>query len=298
MIYTNYYNLPKSLTDVIDNITYDITLNDPNRFSATSLIQTPRIRQLTIRHWNEIEDDYSNHIWQITGNAFHYILAKTKKENRQIEQKIEIKLDDYLIVNKPDLYDEETKTIEDWKVTSVFAVKSVKKDWEQQLNCYDWSLEKIGFKPEKMVINAILRDWSETEFKRYKKDYPPIPFKQIEIPIWTFEQQNQFILDRISIHKIAEKLNDKELPLCSPEERWATEEKWAVYKNKNIRATKLLDSETKAKRYTNKCNKNVKNDKFYYKKREGLDLRCIKYCTCNHFCSYYLSKYSHNEKTT
>lgn len=290
MHYTNTYNLPKSFTDVIDKLTYNITLYDQNRYSATTLIQPPRIRQLTLRHWNEIEDDYANHIWRVAGSAYHFILAKTKQDNRLIEEKIEHKIDDSILVTKPDLYDNDTQSVEDYKFTTVWAVKGIKREWEEQLNIYDWSLEKSGFKILHNYINAILRDWSEAELKQYGGDYPPIPFKRIEVPLWSLEKQEEFVKTRLALHKKYETLSDLELPICSPEERWATENVWAIYKNTNKKATKLLPTESRAKAYLSHIKQNKEN--FSIKKREGIDNRCIKYCSCNKFCSYYKEKYA------
>lgn len=54
------------------------------------------------------------------------------------------------ISGQMDLYDVEKRTIQDWKVTSVWSVKdeSYKSDWEKQLNIYRWLAKKTGWRPK------------------------------------------------------------------------------------------------------------------------------------------------------
>ncbi len=289
MKYTNKYNLPQALVDVIVGHTYDLSTSDPTRLSITKLNDAPRIRLLEIRHWNQLEEDVSEHIWRIVGNAYHYILAKTDPTHRLIEEKLEETLHGMLIVGKLDIYDSPTKSIDDWKVTSVWAMKFPKPDWERQLNCYAWLLHKLGFVVEKININAMLRDWSKTELMRYGGDYPLIPFKRLNVKLWSFEEQQKYMEERVLLHQGVMNLPDAELPLCSREERWAEDAKWAVYKNANKTALRVLGSEAEAKKYILELGET--KDKLIIKERPGCDKRCMEYCGVNKFCDYYQKTY-------
>lgn len=284
MRYTNHYRLPGALEEVVKGSTYDPS-NKPNRIGITTLINPIRISQLTVRHWKSLSEDISDHIWRIMGNSVHAVLSNVKKDNRLIEKKIEIEIDGIIIVGKIDLYDCSLKSLSDWKITSTWSVKEIKEEYITQLNCYSFLLRKTGFPVEKAYINAILKDWSQMQFKRYGGDYPPIPFKQLEIPLWSLEQQEQYIKERIALYKESLKLEDKDLPLCSEEERWRTPEKWAIYKNRNKTATRLLDTEEKAMRYIVEIG--VTKDRYRIEKREGQNNRCSKYCIVKNFCNYY-----------
>jgi len=292
MKYTNKYNLPQSLVDVILGKTFDLTQADPNRIGVTTLINPPRQRLLTVKHWHELEEDVSNHIWRITGNAYHYILAKTNERNRLIEKKIIRIVDGITIVGKLDIYD--TGLIEDYKITSVWGIKlGNKKDWEEQLNCYAWLLRKSGFAVTGAFVNAILRDWSKSELKRYGKDYPPIPFARVKIKLWSFQKQEQFIRNRIAIYKAAKDLPEEKLPVCSPEERWSKEAKWAVYKGNNKTASRVLDTPKQAKGWI----KDQKESQTYkVTKRPAIDTKCMEYCLVNKFCSYWKKNYGIKQK--
>jgi len=226
---TNEFQLPQSFVDVIHNITYDKTTDDLNRIGITTLISPPRIRLLSTRHWKHLEEDVSDSLWRILGSAVHYVLAKTDSSNRLVEEKLIEVVNGITIVAKPDLYEAKEKSISDYKITSVWAVKGdAKKDWIEQLNCYAWILRKAGFPIETAYIHAILRDWRKSEMKRYKT-YPPIPFFSIQIDLWSFEAQQQFIESRVALYKSVLELGDTELPLCSQEERWDNDKRCQEY---------------------------------------------------------------------
>jgi len=296
MKYTNKFNLPPSLVDAIIGQTYDPSDGDPKRIGITTLIGSPRVRLLTTRHWKELEEDVADHIWRITGSAYHYILAKIDEKNRMIEEKFIEKVDDYTIVGKLDNYEHLTHTIEDYKVTSVWAVKlGVKEDWIEQLNCYAWLLRKAGHEVKDMFINAILRDWRRGEQKKYD-DYPPIPFMRLKIKLWTFEEQEAFVKERVALYKEAQAIeNDNELPLCSAKERWAKDDTYAVMKNSNKTATRVLECAKKADEYieyiTGVDKKKGQTHSYKVVKRDGGDLRCTDYCLVAQKCSYYKEKY-------
>ena len=293
MIYTNQFNMPDAFIRVIDSLTRDLSESDPNRIGITTLINPPRIRVLTVRHFKELQEDYSNHIWRVLGNAIHYVLLNTENHQNLVEQKIEEVIDGITVVAKPDLYEDKDKSVSDWKVTSVWSVKfKDRQDWADQLNPYAWFLNRAGFPVEKLYINAILKDWRRSESLKYD-DYPKIPFVRIEIPLWTSEQQEKFIKDRIKEYKIAINLADDELPLCTPKERWKKEDEWAVYKNINKTATRVLDTEEEAEKYILEIGKT--KDKYRIQKRTGTDVRCENYCIVKNHCQYYKENYENKK---
>lgn len=293
MQYKNKYGMPEAFVRVIDSLTRDLSESDPKRIGITTLINPPRIRVLSVRHWNELEEDYSDHIWRVLGNAIHYVLLNTENHQNLVEQKIEEVINGVTVVAKPDLYEDKDKSIQDWKVTSVWSIKFKDRlDWEEQLNPYAWFLNRAGFPVEKLYINAILKDWRKSEAKKYD-DYPKIPFVRVEVPLWIMKQQEEFIKYRIKEYLTALALADDELPVCTDKERWKREDVYAIYKNANKTATKLLDTEEDAKKYILELGKT--KDLYRIEKREGSDLRCTDYCLCNKFCSYYKEKYEVGE---
>jgi len=291
MKYTNKYGLPQSLVDVIIGGNYDLSKTDLDRIGITTLIDPPRPYLLKVRHWNELEEDVSNHIWRIGGSAYHYILAKTSQEDRLIETKLEEVVDGITIVGKLDLYDKILKSIEDYKLTSIWAVKfGNPEDYEPQLNSYSWLLRKKGYPTEKAFINALLKDWRRGESLKYD-DYPPIPFKRIEVKLWMIEEQEQYVKDRVVGYKKARELTDEELPLCTPEERWAKPDTFAIMKNQNKSATRVLETSKEADSYLKYITSKDKRNSYRIEKREGGDDKCKGYCLACTVCGYWKANY-------
>jgi hypothetical protein len=232
MKFTNEYQLPQSFEEAVINTTYDISKKDATQISVTTLINPPRISLLKRRHWDEITEDVSDSLWRILGSAVHYVMQQVDPTNRFIEEKVKEPIEGYTITGRPDSYDAKDKSVDDYKVTSVWAVKADKKEWAEQLNCYAWFFRKLGFPVEKLRIYAILRDWSRGQYKQAvakNKDYPDIPFKVIDIDLWSFEEQEKYIKDRIALYKSCQDLADDKLPVCTEEDRWKDDRRCKDY---------------------------------------------------------------------
>jgi len=215
--YSNTHNLPAHVVEAIVKNTYDVARDDSSIISMTQLINPPRIRSLSVRHWAELEEDVADNLWRLFGNTIHAVMERIDQHNRFIEERLKEPIMGITVVGRPDLYEDEV--INDYKFTSVWAVNKEKIEWVNQINGYAWFFRKMGFKVEKGFINAFLRDWRKSEAKKYKS-YPKIPFKLLPIEIWDFKTQDEYIHDRIAEHVNADKETDKNLPLCTPEERW------------------------------------------------------------------------------
>lgn len=295
MQYTNKYNLPKGIVEALIKNTYDLSKTDTNKISVTTLASSPRQRQLTVRHWNEIEEDASENLWKLFGSAVHDVLERISPEDRLKEERLEEDILGLTVSGKLDLYEKTEKAIEDYKITSVWSVKQEdKKEWMNQVNSYAWLLRKKGFEVEKAYINAILRDWRKSEALKYN-DYPPIAYKKVDVELWDFDKQQQYIEERVKLHKSVFETGDSKLPLCTDDERWKTQDKYAVYRNKNKTASRVLDSEQEAEIWIEEAtikdeSRNYKN-KYSIVKRESTDNKCAGYCSCKLFCDYWQERY-------
>lgn len=285
MRYTNKHNLPSSIVEAIKKQTYDLKEGSRTTISVSALNMPPRIRQLQLRHSDELTVDVSDHLWMLMGSAVHEVLSRIGKENRIIEERMTEPVQGIKITGKPDIYDKLLQSIEDYKITSVWAVQNLKTEWEQQLNCYAWFLRKLGYTVKIAAINAILRDWNRNG-ARWNPDYPAIPFKRLPVTVWSFKKQESYIKGRLQLHLQQSKKTDENLLLCTPEERWATSERFAVIKARNKRATKLFDTHKEAKTF-----QNTVDGGSIIERRPGQDLRCQSYCPVNKFCDYYRRTY-------
>jgi hypothetical protein len=121
----------------------------------------------------------------------------------------------------------EEKMLTDYKCTSVYAIGTDKPEWEEQLNLYAWLWRKHGHEIERLRILTILRDWRRSEADK-KFDYPQAPVVSIDIPLWGFVRQSDFVAQRVELHQEAMANPDGDLPECSDEDRW-------LRRGKNIR---------------------------------------------------------------
>jgi len=289
MRYTNVHHLSKEIVSAITNDDYDHPTDDKT-IPCSQLIAPPRITILRKRHEDKLVKDVSEEIWSLLGTAVHYILSKQTSDNVTIEQRLIWPINGYRVTGKPDLYNHDTETLEDYKITSVYKVifgqKEGYKDWTEQLNVYAWLLRKNGLEVRCSSITAILRDWNLRDSKR-NADYPEIQIVKIPIEIWSEKAQEEFISQKLETLKYSKDNTDEDLPLCTAEERWASPTSWAIKKDGRKIAVRVFNSVNEAEAYL-VSSKEFENHTIEV--REGEDRRCANYCPVNQFCSYYQSK--------
>jgi hypothetical protein len=278
---TNKYNLPQTFVNVLNRPTYT---KGKAHLSATEIINSPRIVQLKKIHWDNLEEDVADKVWAIFGTAIHAVLELGKDDHHIIEQRLHANVDGWDISGAIDLQrvEDDGIIVADYKTTGAWAVMNEKSDWEQQLNIYAWLVEKVKKVPVKKVeIIAIIRDWSRRD-AQVKEGYPEAPIKVIDVPLWTFEQRENFIKERIQLHSnalFAAETSD-DLPECSPSEMWEKPAFWAVRKIGNKRATTVLDTEDKALAKIEELGKG-----YEIEFRPGERTRCANFCQVRDFCS-------------
>jgi len=287
---TNKFNLPQTFVNVIDRPTYS---KGKAHISATEIINSPRIVQLKKKYWNEIEQDASEMVWSLFGSAVHNILEHGKDDHHIVEERIHLQFEGWHISGAIDLQEVEpngTTTISDYKVTGAWAVMNEKDDWHRQLNIYAWLVEKAkNVKVGKLQIIAIIRDWSARDAAT-KEGYPPSPVATIDIPLWTFEEREEFITKRIYDHGTAlfEMETDGDLPNCTAEDMWEKKTSYALKKDGNVRAKSVHESQEEADKALAKAEESAKKgDKFVIEIRQGERTRCKNYCQVSPFCNQY-----------
>lgn len=289
MIITNKQNLPQAFVDMAQR-DYEVA---PGEYRVTSLLKGTRETILERRHYNEIEQDVSDMIWLLFGTAVHSVLERYDEAGHELkEERLKIPFGDYTLSGQFDLYNSRTKTVTDYKTCSIWkAIFADYEDWRKQLLIYAYMLNSIGFPVEKGEIIAIMKDHSKAQAGR-KVDYPEFPVKRLTF-CFTEEDYNDIeAWLRLKFAEIskAEKLPDDQLPVCTPEERFNSGDKFAVMKKNRKRAMRVLDSMEEAEEWK----KNNGGD--YIEVRPGEDKKCADYCSVNKFCSYYQQKMA-KEKT-
>lgn len=278
---TNKYGLPETFMNILARPTYN---KGGAHLSVTEIISSPRIVQLKRRHWDDLEEDVSDKLFAMLGTAMHNMLEHGKADNHIIEQRLHANVEGWDISGAIDLQivEPDGVVVQDYKTTGSWAVMNPKTDWEQQLNIYAYLVERVKSTPVKAVqVTAIIRDHNKRDAKN-KEGYPKAPFKVIDIPLWTYEQRENFIKERIRLHSnahFAAETNDA-LPFCTPEEMWEKATSYAVRKVGNKRATAVCDTQDQAEAKVEELGKG-----YEIEVRPGERTRCAEYCQVRDFCS-------------
>ncbi len=280
MIITNNLNLPQPLVDMAQS-EYKLK---PNEYRVTSLLKGIRETILERRHQDEIEQDVSDMIWLLFGTAVHNVLENHQEGDQEIkEARLKVPIGDYILSGQFDLYNADTKTITDYKTCSIWkVVYGDYSDWRRQLLIYSYMLQSIGFPVEKAEIIALMKDHSKSQAK-IKADYPKQPVRKITFTFTEkdFAEIESWLHQRFEQIAKAEKLPDDELPLCTPEERFNSGDKYAVMKKGRKTALRVLDSREDAENWM------ATNGGDYIEVRKGEDKKCQDYCSACEFCDYY-----------
>lgn len=281
MIVNNSMELPQAFINALNLEKH----NEKGCYSATTLLKGACETILADRHFDEIEIDVADCVWQIWGTAVHLIFEK-QKDNSFKEEFFSVDVSNSKVTGRVDSYDMENETIVDWKTASVWKVQFKDfSDWEKQGLIYAWLLKKNGLNVKKCRFIALLKDHSKSK-ARFDASYPQSPVFVFEFNVTEKDLQliGEFIEAKIKALEIAETLQDENLEPCSSEERWTTESKYAVMKKGRKTALKLCDTKEEAEQY--------KKDKGgdFIEFRQGESRKCLDgYCSCRNFCPFYKS---------
>ena len=265
---TNNYHLPEPIVNAVAR-NYK---PQEKRISVTSLIGSPRVYRLTQKHWDDIEIEVMDNSQALPGIALHKFLSGKAKEGA--EEKLEIEIDGWTIVGRTDLFQEGVLT--DYKMTSVFSfMLGEKKEWERQLNAYAWLLRKHDREVKKVQVVAFLRDWMRTKVNS-EKDYPPHIWHTVDVPLWSLEKQEEYVLGRLNLFRSEEEY------FCTKEERWERPASWAVKRDGMKKATRVLTSESEARMIATSLGLG-----YSVEFRKGVNTKCASYCNVAPFCTQY-----------
>ena len=283
MIITNEFGLPETFVNIMKRPTYS---KGGANLSVTEMINSPQIVQLRKTHDEEITIDVSDNVFSMFGSAMHLLLEHGKSPNHILEERLHSEVDGWSISGAIDLQviEEDGIVINDYKKVGVWATMNEKPEWEQQLNIYAWLVEKVKKTPvKKVAIVAIIKDFNKRESK-IKEGYPKAQIITIDIPLWPYEERENFIKARIRLHSdayMAAQMGE-DLPICTSVEMWEKETTFAVKKVGNKRATVVCASQEQADQKVTELGKG-----YEIEIRKGERTRCADYCLVNKFCNQY-----------
>jgi len=282
MKFTNTNNLPQEIVNAIIKDRYTDENEEPSDYSATSLISPVQQTILKKRYPdNHIIRDVTDYYWAFIGSIAHTVLEEAWRESMGsiVERRIYAEVDNTTISGKIDCY--HNGEIRDYKSTKAYKIiKGDYSDWEKQLNIYAYLCSKNGLSVERLRIYAFLLDWKKHEI--HKNKYPKCPIVEIPLRLWSQEEQEQYIQNRIMKLKCAETLSDDKLAEiypCSENEMWQDVKDYCIKKAGAQRATKVFETEEEAAKYL----KELSAD-YFIEKRLTKKTRCLEYCQVSHIC--------------
>ena len=251
----------------------------PHRYSVTELLKPVREIALARLHPDECERDVADAIPALLGTAVHKIL-ESMSEGKRAEVPVCAEIGGIEVSGRIDLVDGDA--IVDWKTSTVAkARKGDCSDWLRQCKAYAYLLfRQTGEICRKIRIYAILKDWSKAAAAR-QSGYPQSPVWAIEAEIRDsdYDEAERALREKAEAAEAA--IASGTLPECSPEERWDTGDKWALYKKEgDKRAAAVVDSEEEAQA----ANAERFGGKGSLERRPGESTKCLYYCECAAIC--------------
>lgn len=279
MNYTNELGLPAPLAAALTKDSYS---RGDASYSATGLLRPPRMAALFDDPNNIMFRDVSQNLWTLFGTAVHSILEDSKHPDFITEERLYCSVSGIKLSGAIDVQHVQpdgTRILQDYKTRKAYGVMNNDSD-EKQLNIYAYIAHKNGIEVSGLQIINFVKDWSKHEAAR-KPDYPSQDIFIQDIPLWPIEQTEAFVMERIAAHEEARAGN---LPDCTNEERWLRDDKFAVMKEKRVRAVRVFDSQEEAETFI-AAQKDA--DKHTIDHRRGQPLRCEQFCDVSDYCDQF-----------
>lgn len=237
MIITNKNNHDELILKLI---TEDQNRYDPgdSDITCTKIIDSPRVVELTRQNKDRIIKDVEDLGPIFFGNAIHYY-AETLMMNVPgaiTEERYFGEFMGWVISGSADLMWRTTDTLYDYKVTTKGQINSSDRiaKWTAQENINRW------LNPNKDSIKHL-------KILAFAKDAYTVRgdawFVFIDLPIWTDEEVETYLTERITLHQAAREA----LPPC--EDKWTSPEVFAVMRGTAKRAVKLCNTLEEANQY-------------------------------------------------
>jgi hypothetical protein len=305
---TNDFNLPEVFVKLAERNTYSRGKSDR---SITQLIDSPRKVNLSIRYKDSTKQDVSDMIWPLLGTVIHEILehaGEALDDRYMVEERIFHKFTSvhtvgtWTVSGAVDLQiqqDDGTIEIQDYKFTSVYSVMNEKQEWVNQLNAYGWLIRHAkGVQVSSMKIIGILKDWRDSQVGK-QDGYPPAAVATVDIPVWSNEEQDRYMEECISAHMQAAfhaAMDEDMLAPCTDEQRWMRPTTYAVMKNKNKRAHKVMENREEALALAEELTD--ERNTYRVEERIGEPIRCLRFCDAAENCAQHKESSSMRQART
>lgn len=209
------------------------------------------------------------------GQAMHTILERGGVVG-QSEERLYADIGGMRVSGQFDYIDDEG-LLWDWKFVSVWEVMNgVKENRVDQLNAYAHLAALNGKAVSGLRVGFIFRDWKRSESTQ--AGYPPHQVLAYPIRLRGIDETAASLLGRVNLHRSSQDT----LAECTPEERWARPDTYAVIKSGNKRASKVFADIASAAVY-----QAGKGTSYRVEHRPGENVRCESYCAVSRYCDQF-----------
>ncbi len=272
MKWTNKHNIDPVIAQAVMTDDYEAV----GDISVTRLVRPPQITYLERKHHEELVSDVVDGLYALEGRALHHILDLGRDAARMQEHRLTIDYNMWTISGKFDVLYLDTNTLKDYKVSSVWGhILGGKEDHEEQLNFYAYLAARNNIAVDKLAVVMWFRDWMASQVERDRK-YPPLKVLEHEIPLWFIPAAEAKFRAKVKLHQAAI-LGD--YPECTPEERWARPDSYAVMKHGAKKAYRVFEEEALARPMAASM-----GPEYGVQFRPGENIRCARYCPVMQFC--------------
>ena len=271
---TNVHNLPAAIVAAVHADPY----TGGGDVSCTRLIDSPRVRVLSAKHHAEITVDVSERVWSLLGQAVHTILERAglRQEGVITEERMYADVNGWQVSGQVDSMHLEMHKLSDFKVTTVWK-RGGSDSWTRQLNVLRWLAHQNGHTINTLEVIGIFRDWRKSEALR-DPSYPQAAIQTIAVPVWSLEETEDYVRERVAIHQAASKGIDIQ---CTDEERWMSPSKFALMKEGAKRAVRVADHAEDL---------GEAGEGYSIVERSGEAKRCAMYCDVSAWCTQWAAE--------
>ena len=271
MKWTNNHNIDPAIAQAVMEDDYEAV----GDISVTRLVRPPQITALEHQHGDDLVQDITDGLYSLEGRALHNVLGAARADGRLQEKRLMTECNGWTVSGRFDVYYETGAILKDYKVASVWSyILGGKEDWEMQLNFYAYLAAENGLMVDELKVVMWFRDWQKSKARR-EKDYPPIKVIEHRLPQWSLPECGRVFEERVRLHQAA---RNGDYPPCSPEERWAKPDTWAVQKPDAKKAYRVFEEPALAKTMADSM------PGYEVQHRPGENSRCVAYCSVMPFC--------------
>lgn len=257
---TNKHNLPLSVAAWLVHDNYEYA-SDPNYISVTTLLKP--IKQIILGRrieFSTVEQDIMDlfavrlgqslhdsieHVWQNYAREDLEKLGINQATldrmsingdnpmdnviNITMENRIKKTVGKWTVSGKYDF--NSNGQLEDFKSVPAFSYlkQSNREQYIQQGSIYRW-LDPSIVTEETIQINYLIKDWKKFEAKR-DREYPSTPIKISHYPLWSVEQTDAWVKNRLAAIEKYMDLPEEQIPECNEEELWRKPPTYKYFKN-------------------------------------------------------------------